>query len=489
MLADATRRIKIARFRGRSEPLIRRGAMLLEDALRTASIPGIERDRLLLIRSLSLGLIRTDKSAAAVAWQLERQIADLAREAVHGGDPRAAGAQAVYFHDRLDAVIALSRQLVRGASGDGSYAWYWAQAIPGWRPDLTPEQGGRVLLEVLLNLGPGVQFLGQAFQRLLDARCLDVVLHAVRQQDGPILLRQCGWFTPDSVRAGEFGQPAMARFLPFPRIWQSMLRQWVTRWGPSDSRSLWLVALALQCRRSELMSSAKLCVQAESVLKTIVQSADALPSSLDRSEHIAECENKELSLLAQTGEPAVVEDAGRYESVSVYTAYAGFWFLIPLLKRAGFDRAIQDHPEWIDTGVPHRLLSSLADRLAVPPDDPVRLWLSQEAAAESDITVSLRDTELMGAIDTIVAGWRRSMRRWCRLHARFGLANVARRPGHVVRNKTYVEVRMPLSHVDLRIRRAGLDLDPGWVPWLGQVICFYYEAEGSGHGAGGITGS
>jgi len=482
MGVDATRRIKVARLRGRSEPLIRRGAMLLEDALRTASIPGVERDRLLLIRSLSLGLISADKSAVVVARQLERQIADLARRAVHGADPRAGGAEAVYFHDRLDAVIALSRQLGRGVSGGHVHAWYWTQAIPGWQPDLTPEQAGRFLLGVLLDLGHGVHFLAQAFQRLLEASCLDGILHAVREQDGLVLLERCNWIAPVPVRTGGLVQSATAASLPFPRMWQSALRQWVIQWGTADARSLWLVALALQSQRSEVMNSVELCVQAESLLGPIADSADDRLPSTERNVCRMQDGNMEPSSMVQmeeSEESGVAEDAGRCERSLVYTAYAGFWFLIPLLTRAGFDRAIQDHPEWIDTGVPHRLLSSLADRLAIPLDDPVRLWLSEEAVDESgDGKAFIRDTKSIGEIDEIVSEWRRSMRRWCRLRARLGLANVVRRPGWIVWDRTHVEVWMPLGRVDLRIRRAGLDLDPGWVPWLGRVIRFYYEAEG-----------
>jgi hypothetical protein len=28
--------------------------------------------------------------------------------------------------------------------------------------------------------------------------------------------------------------------------------------------------------------------------------------------------------------------------------------------------------------------------------------------------------------------------------------------------------------VSLAVRRAGLDLDPGWVPWFGRVVGFHY---------------
>ena len=169
MPVDAARRIRTARLRGSSEPLIRRGAVLLADALRTASLSETGRERVLLIRSLSLGVLRPDKSAASVALQLEQEIAECARHAVHGADPRAASAQAVFFHDQRDAVVALIQQLARGSSGDGGRAWFWRSAIPGWQPGATSVQAGRVLLGTLLNLGAGSHVLGQTFQRLVES--------------------------------------------------------------------------------------------------------------------------------------------------------------------------------------------------------------------------------------------------------------------------------------------------------------------------------
>ena len=32
-----------------------------------------------------------------------------------------------------------------------------------------------------------------------------------------------------------------------------------------------------------------------------------------------------------------------------------------------------------------------------------------------------------------------------------------------------------MDQVATEIRRAGLDLDPGYVPWLGVVVRFIYE--------------
>jgi hypothetical protein len=31
-------------------------------------------------------------------------------------------------------------------------------------------------------------------------------------------------------------------------------------------------------------------------------------------------------------------------------------------------------------------------------------------------------------------------------------------------------VTLPMARVDRRVRRAGLDADPGWVPWLRRHV-------------------
>jgi hypothetical protein len=38
----------------------------------------------------------------------------------------------------------------------------------------------------------------------------------------------------------------------------------------------------------------------------------------------------------------------------------------------------------------------------------------------------------------------------------------------------WLEVHLDLDTVDVHVRRAGLDVDLGWVPWLGTVVRFRY---------------
>jgi hypothetical protein len=52
---------------------------------------------------------------------------------------------------------------------------------------------------------------------------------------------------------------------------------------------------------------------------------------------------------------------------------------------------------------------------------------------------------------------------------------VTRRRGEIVADPGWIEVRFSLDDVTTEIRRAGLDLNPGYVPWLGVVVMFAYE--------------
>ena len=52
---------------------------------------------------------------------------------------------------------------------------------------------------------------------------------------------------------------------------------------------------------------------------------------------------------------------------------------------------------------------------------------------------------------------------------------VTRRRGEIVADPGWIEVRFSLDDVATEIRRAGLDLNPGYVPWLGVVVMFVYE--------------
>jgi len=55
------------------------------------------------------------------------------------------------------------------------------------------------------------------------------------------------------------------------------------------------------------------------------------------------------------------------------------------------------------------------------------------------------------------------------------LDRVCRRQAQIISEPGWLEIVFPLDAVSTEIRRAALDLDPGYLPWLGQVVKFRYE--------------
>ena len=63
-----TRQVHTLRLRAPTEQMVHRGAALVEDALRIATLP--DSRRLLLVRSLNLGRIDPRRSSVAVALRI-----------------------------------------------------------------------------------------------------------------------------------------------------------------------------------------------------------------------------------------------------------------------------------------------------------------------------------------------------------------------------------------------------------------------------------
>jgi hypothetical protein len=58
------------------------------------------------------------------------------------------------------------------------------------------------------------------------------------------------------------------------------------------------------------------------------------------------------------------------------------------------------------------------------------------------------------------------------------LRELLHRPGWIAADRTHLEVTMPAGAISLAIRRAGLDVDPGWCSWLARVVAICYDYGG-----------
>ena len=48
-------------------------------------------------------------------------------------------------------------------------------------------------------------------------------------------------------------------------------------------------------------------------------------------------------------------------------------------------------------------------------------------------------------------------------------------PAIVLYTASHIDCYLPIASVRLAVRIHGLDVNPGWVPWLGRVITLHYR--------------
>lgn len=226
------------------------------------------------------------------------------------------------------------------------------------------------------------------------------------------------------------------------------------------------------------------------------RSADPMPPAADQGETAATIPGAAKSVATGTAPPGSVPDALRslappYHSAPLTVSYSvapaerfpaavdrdfhtcggGVFFLLNALNLPALRdwRAMLDEPQagW-------RELVRLALSLDFSPDPPLAAFLSDACALAADDDPAAALVLLRVGADP-AAVQRAALRHYgeTALSAAF-----AERRARVLATRSHVDVHLRLSDANLDIRRTGLDLDPGWLPWLGRVIRFHYDSGG-----------
>ena len=163
-----------------------------------------------------------------------------------------------------------------------------------------------------------------------------------------------------------------------------------------------------------------------------------------------------------------------------FTSWGGLLFFIPILEDLNVPEAILDHPvlgvrnfQW----VLHQLALNI---LGLAPNDPAALafvGLAPEAKPPSSEEKPANESET-AALQDLVAKIVERLSSLIEIEdeSRTNLVEfVCRRRAEIVADPGWFEIKFSIDDVSTEIRRAGLDLDPGYVSWLGVVVKFSYE--------------
>jgi hypothetical protein len=508
------RQIRTLRLGAPRRDQIARMAIAIEDALRTAGLPRLPQGALLLVRRLDLGKLPSGASPQWLSRHIETRLQAMQLAAV----PPRPDAPAVWFSDRSEALAAL----LASSAQDAPRAWYWAGVLPGWRPGMTmcellPRALRQAAAEPLAAAGAaGVAAL---LDRLLRLDRLDAILehldlgHVAPVADSASPPAPAGAAQLDAALASDPGEAEVGR-LPPPSeaietsppliagtVWRAVLTRWVRRWGGADRRSHWLAAHALVAVHGPAAAA-----QAERLITHLT--APIVPSgptqtqteppvhrsreralSTPRASQPAASAPEAFETLPEPGlvQPAPREpfqdaplDASPSAGPWQPTRHGGLLLILPALARLEMAAADADGDLCLC------LLHRIADRLKIR-RDPVREALPRplpRTAPRSFVPpdawhgLRLPRGADLGREDCLLAACQLVLARFLRRYARISLRRLVRRPALVHATPTHIDLRFDARWVDLELRLAGLDLDPGWVPWLGRVVSFHYDYEG-----------
>ncbi|MEU5342924.1 hypothetical protein AB0H18_19135 [Streptomyces sp. NPDC020766] len=187
----------------------------------------------------------------------------------------------------------------------------------------------------------------------------------------------------------------------------------------------------------------------------------------------AHAPNSPASAHEDTGAPPDFGPAGRP------TAWAGLLFLLNLAPALRLP-----HTVLADDALARRSLSWVLQAVAVallplPSDDPALAAFAGLSPAQPAplLTGPPAVAAELHAVHELADRWARAAASALGRPAHEGAATVralAARRGTVVFSPGWIEVVFALDEVDIDVRIAGLDLDPGWVPWLGCVMRYRY---------------
>ncbi len=510
-----------------------RVAYAVEEALRLADLPGEEEGRIHCFRRISLSGIPANTNRRVWIERLQQVLGVAAAQALHGTDPRARSANAVYFHNREEALETLLRRAVHASSGAASQRPEWfASSFLGMAPQTSYSLQIPAILERLrqpplsLGVAAGILFA------VLSSVDPTVLLSAVRSD-----------IVRDWLRELEGQKSVSAETAPIQVTSQirTMLQRTVLQFGWRDPHTIWLATLAVIRLSPGSLSAGTAVKLARSTLRLLeeeqphtprdrdaalvpgaasrplvfsdagnYQDDDAegaiTPAVADRNRLADNAAPGELSLTADMNtidrevREAVPHAAGSDEGLAVITPLlgeptqaAGLYFFLHVLRRLGIEAALETCPALAEASFAAHILKQLATHAETTQSDPILLCLQTDhsefsLSVEELGTISLRPKAWPEGFsspasagftsDYFLRLWLVAVKRWCWRSARIKVGEIVNRKGRVWLTRTDLDVTLPLADADIRIRRIGLDIDPGWVPWLGEfgrVVRFHYS--------------
>jgi len=494
-------------------------AFNLEEALRLTSLPGEDQGRTYYFRHLRIAGLSEDGDRQVWVEAFQRSLFDQAQHAVHGLAPSAENASAIYFASEQEACQSLLSAILQERPLTDT--WFWPAISQAGRHDSPATHAMRIIEKLAASPSSWL--------------AVAVALFAAGNPVSLLTLLEAETVRSWLIEMGDtepISAPSPMQPMPDPTPVTVAARRALLEasavLGSADPRLLFLTSLAIICANPGEMNRRSAPASARRALAAM-HASEAAPQPVNASRNNEEItstaailsreealivppealsgtkdhsRNQEplssltthwqsrtpdagvepapsihgktsdapvdkspssnadagLSALSAYAAPPASEAAFERAALGTRTGNAGLYFLLNALT----DLGIRDAE--IPISFQARLFQLIASRAGVNSDDPILLWT----------LLALEETPPQPVDQRELRRWAWRVRKWCWSQAKISLHDVVRRPGFVTLTRTDLDVSLPLASVDIRIRRVGLDLDPGWLPWFGRVVRFHY---------------
>ncbi len=510
-----------------------RVAYSLEEALRLANLPGEDEGRIYCFRRVSLSAIPANANRRLWTEQIQQALTAVASRAVHGDLPNADSSDAIFFNSLEEALQMLLRSALRRGNIESVRPAWFASSLLGMEagsahslkipailrhlrpPAIAPGAAAAILFTALsgydaaalLNTIPSIT-IREWVRELEGKRTVEVDPAPLDlPEEMKIAIRQAaahfGWRDPATVWLA-----AQAVICVSPASWSagtSVKRARATLRVCGAERMSYPLSRVIPPRDAPIRllvfddedansaTGRQSSPQSPAMLDSVGRSARLdQPAPLDQTslfDRISDLQISEIDDAPMAG-PREGSHTRMSPLLGEATNAAGLFFLLNALRRVGIVAALDACPALAESELVTHILMRLCACAGVADDDPILSCLSP--AQESFV---LPPDELAGHANEIwprgfaaphvgefdsnyfVRAWVVAVERWCWRAGRIRVRDIVTRNGRVWRTRTDLDVTLPLSAVDIRIRRVGLDIDPGWLPWFGQYGCvvrFHY---------------
>ncbi len=529
-------RVRKLKIRTNERSLLSRITFLMEDALRTASFPGIPPNGVVYIKSMDLGCFDSKISSGFLSNKIDSFIRNIRPVRAESKAAEHEDISAVWFADELEPYRVLTDQLAKGYSPK---AWFWPVAVEGWSPQSPVTQSLEKIIFQVAQKTTGIYGLSYVLEPLLAG---DKILDMFNIMEQKTLARLMSFLrlTPTLLFKEPFQiqeDKAISEIPvnPFDGLeagYQVLVKKAIKRWGAKDLRVNLITCLGLADSRQEVSA-----LQAARVMEKAVKklefpldhpsSDQALPDYDTQKQRLTPSvqqtdtidlfqENQRFNDSVANDYKALeheIEDHGKEHSwpeqmylfhpfAGDFSDYAGFPFLINVINRLGFEDILCGHDEYQAVIIAQQFLWQVALWQNIPDDDPVLRFLKNESnelpqvfefkhplnrqmifeAARASVKQMFQMPQSRSPLqplnfNQVIQIFVIAACRYIRKYAKISIRKLIKRPAYIALTKTHMDITTSMKNLDIRIRIAGLDINPGWVPWLGRVIQFHYTED------------